>query len=114
MTFTITCGSKSLQNIDAHLSLFSTSPNDAKCCVVMPHVRHLVHMAVKAEQVHSGPTKGREDMSWRRGYVLVQQTGLQVAHELRASSHDFLCRQNLDHAFSVVCDSTRAATCALA
>ena len=49
-----------------------------------------------------------------RGHVSVQPTGLPVAHALGASSHAFPCRQNFDHAGAVVCDSTHAATCALA
>ena len=48
-----------------------------------------------------------------RGHVLVQQTGRAVAHKLPAPSHAWSCRQNFDRTGAVVCDSTRAAICAL-
>ena len=92
-------------------------------------------MAMKVEQLHSGPSA----IAWitvyrtclqrdilcfgclevsrflrgERGQVLVQQTGRAVAHKLRAPSHAWNCRQNFDRTGAVVCDSTRAATCAL-
>ena len=48
-----------------------------------------------------------------RGHVLVQPTGLPVARKLRAPSQAWPCRQNFDRTGAVVCDSTRAAICAL-
>ena len=55
-------------------------------------------------------------MSFRmeRGDVLVQQTGLPVAHKLRASSHSFLCTQNFDRTGAAACNNMHVATCALA
>ena len=96
----------------------------------MPNVRHFVRLAWKAEQFQSSPSEATvwvlvceracsvtsraldvsRDMVFgvmflkrERGHVLVQRTGRAVAHTLRASSHAFLCRQNVDRTGAVVC-----------
>ena len=55
VAFTTTFEYLSLQNINANLSNFSTSPNDATSFVAVPNGRHLVRMAVKGEQLCSVP-----------------------------------------------------------
>ena len=49
-----------------------------------------------------------------RGHVLAQRTGHAVTHTLRASSHEFPCRQNFDRSGAVVehhaCSHLRAGT----
>ena len=132
VTFPI-MASVSLQNINSNLSCLSTYPHDATWPGMVPHVRHLVHTDVKAEQLHSGPgatawilvlrTCLQRDIScfgclsrqgfWCHVFTKGKRT-LPVAQKLRASSHAFPCTPNFDRTGAVVCDSTRAAACALA